>query len=246
MKKITLAFLILALNSYAADNLPYGYMHSNKEDSTLSVKCASGNDPSKIHCLFVQMSVRRKSTQEIEKSTKGLDTSKDDELVTILKSCKKMNQTVKDLEALMKEAGPAKREKLSNDKQWLFDLCHCERKKGDKKEIVACVRNLLQEKIEEEKKTCVISNNSFNLEFTKANDNKWVSNPGPMGICKVANVGILERDSKDSLWTYSQTRISADRSSKVCMELEINVPTVFSWKASNESKMDCQVIKLGY
>jgi len=235
------------MHSHAASPFPYGFMHSLKEDSTLYVRCEGESGARLINCSFVQTTIMKKSTDEIEKSLKNLDSSKDNELLTLLKSCKKMTETAAKLETLIKEASPSKREKLSDDKQWLYDLCNCEGKKhGDSsKETITCVRGLLREKIEEERKTCTISNNQFDMKFTKVSDDKWINKSGPKGDCGIISVDALERKSGEQLWTYSQARLSGDRN-KQCKEMELLGASVYSWKASNESRVNCETIKLGY
>ena len=40
--------------------------------------------------------------------------------------------------------------------------------------------------------TCTISEQTFDRHFTKISKNKWLYNPGPVGLCNVVRIATLE------------------------------------------------------
>jgi hypothetical protein len=97
-----------------------------------------------------------------------------------------------------------------------------------------------------ETRACKIS--SFRndpVTFKKVNPNKWVANVGPQGLCSAVYLYTMENDPKyPSLWTWSQVRTYADRSSEFCKDLQLNHRMEYSWKAEGPA-ISCETVSFG-
>ncbi len=89
-------------------------------------------------------------------------------------------------------------------------------------------QELAEVMLELDTETCVISPLLPGVQpFTRTGDGRWLWNPGPTGTCSATTVGVLE-SSDGYTWTYTQTRLDADRSTDACRALELNRPVI--WK----------------
>jgi hypothetical protein len=102
--------------------------------------------------------------------------------------------------------------------------------------------------IDKSKNTCkVYETDTGSFPFEPVNENKWVSNHGPSGVCGVVVIMTLERDPKHlMLWDYSQVRHYTNTVNSMCKSLsKINEPMSFSWNGKSPIQMGCEYINFG-
>jgi hypothetical protein len=94
--------------------------------------------------------------------------------------------------------------------------------------------------------TCGMRISQAKLTFSKAGKHRWVYNPGPEGLCKVVQVGVLEVEHT-ALWKYTTTSVSADTDGQLCGTLKnsLNKPEVYSWDAPGTVATSCKFLDIG-
>lgn len=99
------------------------------------------------------------------------------------------------------------------------------------------IRKIKTEMMNMQHATCKIMQNFFTQSFQRVHKHKWLSNPGPEGLCNVVRVSTLENDPKHPiLWTYTSTIASADKS-ELCDKWVASKQTIVSsWKTSKAYK----------
>ncbi|WNG34167.1 hypothetical protein F0U61_11430 [Archangium violaceum] len=148
-------------------------------------------------------------------------------------------------EKSQRSGSPERRAASRQEHELWGAVCRCA--KNDK----ACLTDALIKAVETDERTCRVSTDEFEMEFTRTGKNKWISNPGPRGACNLVMVTVIERDKEHSyLWTYTQTRLSADTDTEFCASLfkdgiSLNVPLRYSWNASSTSLVNCERVKPG-
>ncbi len=83
---------------------------------------------------------------------------------------------------------------------------------------------------------------------------KWISNPGPQGLCNVVTVKTLEAPGEGyTLWKFTQVTVSVDVDTKrnnlgdqICGGIELNKPVIYSWDIPTDLIIDCQCIKYSW
>jgi hypothetical protein len=93
--------------------------------------------------------------------------------------------------------------------------------------------------------TCRISLKEFDLTFQRISKNRWGSNPGPVGICNVIRVTILENMKEhDLLWKITETTVSSDNDG-LCEGIQSDKPTIYSWDAPKNLMLGCKYLSFG-
>ncbi|MGQ0811229.1 MAG: hypothetical protein ACT4OO_08390 [Nitrospiraceae bacterium] len=99
---------------------------------------------------------------------------------------------------------------------------------------------------DKQKRTCGTFTQTFSLDFTRIGIRKWLSDPGPSGLCRMMKVYELTGEGDLSLlWTLTETRVTAgDTESPLCkgVKEELNQPIVWSWKSPGEFELPCDFI----
>lgn len=97
--------------------------------------------------------------------------------------------------------------------------------------------------------TCTISVKTFDQHFTRVSQDKWLSNPGPVGLCNVVRIATLEKtpDIRSPLWTYTETVVTADQD-ETCKEwVKVGKTYISSWNAPRTFKFEtCKYIEFGF
>ncbi len=92
-------------------------------------------------------------------------------------------------------------------------------------------------------KTCQISINTYEEEFTMQPTGQWLSQRGPRGGCGVINISTLSKDPTDEsslAWIYETRRIMTNKEPSICKFFQEKLWR-YSWNAA-PSKMDCEFI----
>lgn len=195
---------------------------------------------STIHCKFTQATVTRSSPTEDERR-KMIDALK-------AEPWEKLRMSLNEICRKIREQSPANLPpKEGSDKaaSWVQflerakPLCACQTAECARQQFTTFFTGL-------EDGLCKVRTNTFEREFTRTpGRKKWISNPGPEGICDAVTVIVIEAEESGYLWTYTQTRVTADTTSELCKGFEFNVPVVYSWKALETVFADCKSIKFG-
>lgn len=92
---------------------------------------------------------------------------------------------------------------------------------------------------------CSIKTQIYELDFQKVGPTKWLSNPGPQGLCNVVTVNILEQDPvRTGSWTLTEQRVSVGSSSGVCSKIKES-KEVFSSSVPSTALMNCRTLSYG-
>jgi len=97
--------------------------------------------------------------------------------------------------------------------------------------------------------TCTISIKTFEQHFTRVSYNKWLSNPGPVGLCNVVRIATLEKtpDNRSPLWTYTETVVTADQDETCKNWVKVGKTYISSWDAPKSFKFEtCKYIEFGF
>ncbi len=104
-------------------------------------------------------------------------------------------------------------------------------------------RNVIEASLSKDARTCSTFTQTFSLDFQKIGKGKWLSNPGPGGLCQIVKLYELQGDGL--LWTMTETRVTAgETEGPICEGVtdEIGKPTVWTWKNPNEWELPCDFI----
>lgn len=94
-----------------------------------------------------------------------------------------------------------------------------------------------------EARTCSTFTQTFSLDFQKIGKGKWLSNPGPGGLCQI--VKIYELEGEGGLWTLTETRVTAgETKGPLCEGItdELGKPTVWTWRNPKDWELPCDFI----
>ena len=196
-----------------------------------------------IECQFVQMMFQikdeKETTEELTEFRATFSKASAKETERTLVSC---SDVKKYFETLKREVSSEKVAALDSQMKKSVDLCKCKMSVSPKSCLETWYENSIKNSLHECRLPMV---NPFTLSFKKVG-NKWISNPGPQGICDVVSVGTLEQhDPKDwVLVKFTQIRVSKS-DDKLCEHLELWKPAVFSWKPGGlAARMPCNGLQL--
>jgi hypothetical protein len=112
----------------------------------------------------------------------------------------------------------------------------------------AAVKAASAKMLDMDKATCKISVSQGELTLTRSGTRRWISNPGPQGLCNVVTIAILESDpAHPALWMYKVTTVSADTEQPLCKGLknDLNKPQTYSWDAPETFAPGCKYLEMG-
>ncbi len=98
-----------------------------------------------------------------------------------------------------------------------------------------------------EENTCTVRLTRNQLRFQRVSERRWVSNPGPQGLCNVVTVHVLENDPAGAfLWKFTETTVSADVEKKACGFLKngLNQAQAYSWDYPSTVAPGCKYMKV--
>jgi hypothetical protein len=98
---------------------------------------------------------------------------------------------------------------------------------------------------EQEARTCGVFVQTFSLEFKKIGPRKWLSNPGPGGLCQIVKIYELTRAETHDLWQMTETRVTAGFTEGMCKDVPqaLYKPTVWSWNNPQVYELSCEFMK---
>jgi len=218
----------------------FGLTGTDTGTGVMSMECKGDPPYALISCDFVQVGIRRDSEKEFEKERAELKeqlakTSEAD----LLKQVSAVREAAKKTDGVLRTNAstlvPEKLQYLRESFVLLQAVAACTAK--------PCIVDALLKQQAGERNSCKVSTHTFSSEFQRVGPNKWVSNPGPQGICNIVYVQTLENEKDSSgLWTFTQTNVTADKGG-LCEGIELNKPSIFSWRSQTELIMDCHVIE---
>jgi len=204
-----------------------------------------------IDCQFTQVSVFKKTPAELAEAKK--QRQKDYDKMTP----KDFNDTKNSFKNIKKE--------LTKERQALLNSMTPEKKLYSKRfvdsfEAMSSAKNkeelikMMEDNYALDDKCCEIRIHTWKNQFKRISQLKWLSNPGPEGLCNVVRVFTLEaNDDNYLLWKYTEVAVSVDvdkkrndLGDKICGEIELNKPAVYSWDIPTDFVGDCECIKYSW
>ena len=244
------AFAIKATASDTPSLISFFHLRSTSEKSALSGKCTGDISIPEIDCYLVQTRIRLKSDpkelpdklqkieDEIEKAKKETKEMplklSDDELCTSLHDKNKKAKLDKKLKGL-EHTSPQTYAGLLE----LISICN--------KPSYEKMLHFLKKDAEAETRTCLISSDTTfeTIHLKKIGPRKWLGTAGPGGLCNVVTTWTLEHEPTSIyLWTFTQIGSHADQTNKICKEIEVGIPLIYSWQ-SEPLEMQCDFIEFG-
>ncbi len=219
-------------------------------NDVLKMEC-EGQKPlySNINCVFTHVIISKKTEIELAKERNRRQaelskmTSKDvEQMKNILKQQKITKERLDLLNALTPE------KKKYSDK--VLAMTQDSAKSKNKTEAF----NIINDFEEFDNQCCSIRVTTWKEEFQRVSQLKWISNPGPQGLCNVVRIKTLETDNDHYLlWKFTEITVSADYDKtrndmfdKICADIKINQPTIYSWDVPTDMIMNCQCIKYSH
>lgn len=220
-----------------------------ENNSTLSMECTGSAPYAEIDCSFVQVVVATKNEDEINKKLiefdKDFSNLKESEIVKKLEEPCTLSKGDYEKKYDWHLLSNEKKKFIEDDFEKFSRVCKCLKNSSvligkNKKE---CITSEMKELELKKIKSCRVWTNTFELSFKRVDVNKWLSNPGPKGICDFVNIATIEKEEKsDFLWNFSQTRVTGDTKSDLCKGFDYNKPVVFSWKHPTQANVNCENI----
>lgn len=216
----------------------------------LKMECqGQGDEYSNIDCEFTQLLIIKKTESELaeEREKRKQEYSKiTNKEFNEAKKNLKLGEITKERRTLLDSLTPEKKKYTEK----LFSLMENIRKSKNKAELIKA----LEEFSEFEDKCCTIRINTWKEQFQRTSQFKWIANPGPQGLWNVVRISTLETNYDYYLsWKYTNVTVSADCDKKrnnffdkICNEIELNKPVIYSWDIPTESILDCQCIKYSW
>lgn len=215
----------------------------------LKMECqGQGDEYSNIDYDFTQVSVIKKTESELaaEREKRKQEYSKitDKEFKEGKKKFKP--EISKERRILLDSLTPEKKKYVDKLSSFLENM--------DRSKNKAELIKALEEASEFEDRCCSIRINTWKEQFQRTSQFKWISNPGPQGLWNVVRISTLEsNDDNYLLWKYTYVTVSADCDKKrnnlfdkICAEIELNKPVIYSWDIPTDSISDCQCIKYSW
>ncbi len=250
--RLVLLCILLALPAASRAKQPCGLdsmalIPSFTDNSALSAECRLTGD-GQAHCRFVEVTLRQiPSEQDLDKARRDdLTASRDAgprmwaEARRACDSKKKKDSPRAWLDtALANNKTPEKQRAVRRSITNLDALCACKTEQ--------CMKDELLRAEDEERKTCKVWSQTFELDFKKTGPSRWVSTDGPKGTCDVVEVTSIDLDDQNScLPTVTWVRASANTNAgPLCKGLQLNVPSVWSWRAGRKMLTSCESLEFG-
>jgi hypothetical protein len=219
----------------------YVTLGSFASNAKLYFECQGTRPFNRLKCQFTTLSIRTMSATERDKqraSLSEIDKATPNEIATLKNSMAEARGPT--FAQLLSRSTPEQAGYLKDFRDASAYIVNAK----DKSELKAAISRLN----ELEERTCKIRFWNWEAEFERAGKHKWISNPGPEGLCNVVRVRVLEnREGYENLWTLTETMLSidADASQTFCSDAEVNKPTVYSWDAPKTIKPDCRYLDVG-
>jgi len=212
------------------------------DGSVATMRCESVERSGHIRCKFIQTFVLTKTEDEIKaglaKARKELEGAYATEWPKARgEMCDGLSKKLAEMRSAIASAPEARKRARAALADHMTALCACSTR--------TCVLEEFIRNEERELRACRVTVHTWEQEFERVSDRKWISNPGSVGLCNVVTVSVLEGE-KDapSLWTLTQTVVSADREGPCAgVGSTLNQPLVYSWKnGGGDLAMRCELL----
>lgn len=255
---VTVSLIVFCSNAFGKDSYdraPVGFaMSSPNQESYLNMDCSyvverGAENKNKIKCDFDQILLRKidlkKEISELNTYFGTLKAEDKSKMLKDMKLCKKSLQEGNQKIEKFKNIIETKLNTLKKGSEVLAKYCACgDGKKED--DIIKCYQNVSIDDLKQRVDQCIMSQNKFEMEFTKVSKTKWISNPGPKGSCGFVTVTeLVSAEESPNLWTYKQVRAARTSEDEGCKAYDLNVQTVFSWEYPSTSTINCSSITIG-
>jgi hypothetical protein len=225
------------------DDLPYSFrLHSQSGDETFQADCTYHSSDTVI-CHFLGVRINAGGETEMASVVQGFRELAPQEQKQVQEGFAEDSadrlDTIKGLQDQLGDPmiGPKRKDTIR-------ELLSAYQSGDFQKSIEAMARK--------DKRTCSVDTQSFSLDFKRIGTWKWVSNPGPGGLCNFVKVyellgEPLRGDDGKILtlqWKMTETRVVADTTRPLCegAEKELNKPTVWSWRYPDEYELSCDFV----
>ena len=233
LNRIAFGIAVFCLSSPAfaqlKDSMPPSHMTLGTfaSNSTVKFDCEGEGDPPyrAVKCDLILVSIRKMTAEQKSSSRAELaqiDTMSDSDFRKARKQFEDMDSGK--LQARIAKATPEQAAFLSDFAESIKLF------RGSTNRQLVKAAGAKMNDLEEN--TCRVAMTRGQLVFTRVSERRWVSNPGPQGLCNVVGVQVLENDPAGAfLWKYTETTLSADVDKKACEFLKegLNKPHGYSW-----------------
>lgn len=249
LKKILVLLLFAATPVFAETESkditepPYfDFMGSIGNNSAMSMKCYGEAPFQELDCAFTQVMISATSAKDLAERKAEVIKDLDKVQQNDIKSMKKglSSADMEKLQGRMKNATPEQQAYVQD----LMPILKALTSSNDK----VSLKKVILDQQDMEGATCSITLNTFDLHFSRISKNKWLSNPGPAGLCNVVRVSTLENlEDHPNLWTFTQTTVTADKDATCQNWIDVGATFVASWDSPRAFKFgQCKYIQFGY
>lgn len=245
LKLVLLLSLIATVPAFAddiTDPPSFDLMGSVGNNSALSMACHGDPPFQEIECNFTQVLVSADSTEDVAKRREAS-----------AKELSKMGQ--KDIDKVKNELSAISQEKIENrmkgatpeQQAYTQDLTLILKALSSSKDKASFVKAMTDHE-NVGAATCSITVNTFEQHFTRISKNKWLHNPGPVGLCNVVRISTLENSAEyPNLWTFTQSTVTADQDPTCQKWVKIGDTIMNRWDSPKALKFgQCKYIQFGY
>lgn len=220
----------------------FNFMGSIGNNSAMAMKCYGEVPFQEIDCSFTQVMISATSAKDLAdrkaEVIKELDKVQQKEIQSMNKGLSATD--IEKLQGRMKHATP-EQQAYAQD---LIPILKALTSSNDK----VSLKKVILDQQDMEGATCSITLNTFDLHFSRISKNKWLSNPGPVGLCNVVRVSTLENlEDHPNLWFFTQTTVTADKDPTCKKWVEVGATMVTSWDSPKAFKFgQCKYIQFGF
>jgi hypothetical protein len=204
-------------------------------NARLHFECESDANYSTLDCRVTSLSLKKQEQVDLGE----LDRQSDTDFATLKNTFSKEPQAA--IAERLQRSTPEQGEALRNYAAVANEVHNADTRPK--------LKSALAKLVEIQRNTCEISIWSSRTKFDRVGTSRrWMSNPGPQGLCNVVTVSTLgPEDNHPGLWRFTTITVSADTSSPACAFYKplINKPEVYSWDAPDTIAAACKYLKLG-
>ncbi len=217
------------------ETLPF-FVHiaNSRDNSALSMECEG--DPLKtIECSFTQVTVTVYGAQQVEDARAQMKQAP--------LTAAQRNETRQSLCSPQTPPpsinGPLERVALKARVLAQFKrVCSCP---DD-----ACFDREIVDTLAAQERKCKVWTHTFKATLKRViGQHKWVGTSEPSGPCQAVNATVLESDEDGLFWTFTQTRLTADTTSRQCKGPSVSEPATYSSKINGAALLGCEVVEFG-
>ncbi len=211
---------------------------STTGNSVLSMQCEGKAPYEEIQCHFTQIRFRKMTEEEKQKFRKEnvmrhekMTQKEFTDYISVLTDPNDLNK----IEERAVKAPTFEKKAYLKDALDNFKFIASAKNKDQLKEALKKMNQM-------EEDTCSISLHEADSTFRRVTRNRWISNPGPVGLCNVIRVQTLENTPEyPMLWKITETVVSSDNDG-LCEGIQSDKPTIYSWEAPTSVMLGCKYL----